>query len=125
MMRRALVSFTPALALVLAACQDVTRIAGPEATSESSRVVGHAQTTYALDPGATITFVVPTSGAPVTVLDSESLRGVNAAIVGGGEPSKIADADQSLIDGDALRESGNYKDAVNKYKDALANAEGA
>ncbi len=36
----------------------------------------------------------------------------------------IADAQQSLADGDALRAPGAFKDAVNNYKDALAKAEG-
>ena len=37
----------------------------------------------------------------------------------------IADARQSLDDGDALRALWAFKDAVNRYKDALANAEAA
>ena len=38
---------------------------------------------------------------------------------------EISDAQQSLADGDALRGSGDFKDAANKYKDALAKAESA
>ena len=43
----------------------------------------------------------------------------------GGDPDKIAEAEQSLSDGDVFRTSSAYKDAVAKYKDALAIAEGA
>jgi hypothetical protein len=35
----------------------------------------------------------------------------------------IAEAEQALADGDALRDSGAFKDAVNEYKDTLAKAE--
>jgi len=41
------------------------------------------------------------------------------------DQGEISDAEQSLADGDALRGSGDFKDAVNKYKDALARAESA
>ena len=48
---------------------------------------------------------------------------LNEAIAQGGDPGVIADAQQALDDGDTLRASGAFKDAVNKYKDALAKAE--
>ena len=47
---------------------------------------------------------------------------IEQAIANGGDSDKIADAQDSLSEGDAL---GDSKDAVNKYKDALAAAEGA
>ena len=44
----------------------------------------------------------------------------------GGDSGDINDADEFLLAGDDLRfDSGLFKDAVNKYKDALAKAEGA
>jgi len=43
----------------------------------------------------------------------------------GGDSDKIEEAEASLAEGDALRASDAYKDAANKYKDALAKAEGA
>ena len=50
---------------------------------------------------------------------------LDEAIAQGGDPGDINDAQQALADGDALRASGAFKDAVNKYKDALAKAESA
>ena len=47
------------------------------------------------------------------------------AIAQGGDPTVISDAQQFLAEGDALKTSGAFKDAVNKYKDALAKAESA
>ena len=47
------------------------------------------------------------------------------AVAQGGDPGVINDAQQSLAAGDGLRSSGLFKDAVNKYKDALAKAESA
>jgi hypothetical protein len=37
----------------------------------------------------------------------------------------IAEANRALADGDAQRDAGHFKNTVNKYKDALAKAEGA
>lgn len=45
------------------------------------------------------------------------------AIAQGGDPDDIADAELSLVAGDEFWAVGAYKDAVNKYKDALAKAE--
>ena len=41
------------------------------------------------------------------------------------DSDKISEAEASLGEGDDLRDSKDYKDAANKYKDALAQAEGA
>ncbi len=41
------------------------------------------------------------------------------------DPAIIADFEQALAEGDELRESGAFKDAINKYKDALSIAESA
>jgi len=43
----------------------------------------------------------------------------------GSDSGEIADAQQYLADGDALRVNEEFKDAVAKYKDALSKAEGA
>jgi subtilisin family serine protease len=43
----------------------------------------------------------------------------------GGDRTKIAEANAALSQGDALRAATSFKAAVNKYKDALAKAEGA
>ena len=49
---------------------------------------------------------------------------LDQAIARGADPTVVADAQQALDDGDFLRASGAFfKDAVNKYKDALAKAE--
>lgn len=50
---------------------------------------------------------------------------IDAAMDRGGDPVEIADAQQFLADGDALRDAGLFKDAVAKYKDANAKAESA
>ena len=54
-----------------------------------------------------------------------AVAAIDAAIAGGGDPDKIADAQLALDDGDALRSAESFKDAVAMYKDALAQAEGA
>ena len=50
---------------------------------------------------------------------------IDAAIGRGGDPVKIVDAQQFAADGDALRAAGAFKEAVAKYKDAVAMAESA
>jgi hypothetical protein len=50
---------------------------------------------------------------------------IEDATARGGDPGKIIEAEDALAEGDALRDAGAFKDAVNKYKDALAKAEGA
>ena len=50
---------------------------------------------------------------------------LDEAIAQGGDPGEINDAQQALDEGDGLRASEAFKDAVNKYKDALSKAESA
>jgi subtilisin family serine protease len=50
---------------------------------------------------------------------------IKEATARGGDQAKIAEANQALSAGDALRAVGSFKAAVNKYKDALGKAEGA
>ena len=57
------------------------------------------------------------------VARSMAQNALNEAIAESGDPVVINDAQQALAEGDALRAAGAYKDAVNKYKDALAKAE--
>ncbi|MCK5604057.1 hypothetical protein KAR91_19375, partial [Candidatus Pacearchaeota archaeon] len=47
------------------------------------------------------------------------------AIHSGGDFDLYDEAKQALAEGDTLRSEGSFKDAVNKYKDALAKAESA
>jgi subtilisin family serine protease len=54
-----------------------------------------------------------------------AMQAIDAATARGGDAGKIDEAGRILADGDALRAGGSYKEAVNKYKDALAKAEGA
>ncbi len=54
-----------------------------------------------------------------------AVEAIDEAIAQGGDAGEIGDAQQAVADGDTLRGSGAFKDAVNKYKDALAKAEGA
>ena len=50
---------------------------------------------------------------------------IDQTIAQGGDPLVINQAQQALAEGDTLRASGAFKDAVNMYKDALAKAESA
>ncbi len=54
-----------------------------------------------------------------------AVEAIDEAIAQGGDSGDIGDAQDALAEGDTLRESGDFKDAVNKYKDALSKAEGA
>lgn len=54
-----------------------------------------------------------------------AMAAIDDAIDQGGDPTEIAEAQQALAEGDVLRDTGAFKDAINKYKDALAKAEGA
>ncbi|MCU7928124.1 MAG: FG-GAP repeat protein [Candidatus Thiodiazotropha sp. (ex Dulcina madagascariensis)] len=45
---------------------------------------------------------------------------VKEAVTSGADPSVITDAQEYLEEGDALRQAGEFKDAVSKYKDALS-----
>ena len=49
---------------------------------------------------------------------------LNEAIACDPDNPDLDDAQQALDEGDALRASEAFKDAVNEYKDALAKAEG-
>ena len=59
-----------------------------------------------------------------------ALIAINQAMDQEGDPDKIAEAQQSLANGDSLRVSAAfedcdcYKDTVNEYKNALSTAEG-
>ncbi len=61
------------------------------------------------------------AGAARQLAESE----IEDATARGGDLDKIVEAGGALAAGDALRGEGAFKDAVNKYKDALAKAEGA
>jgi hypothetical protein len=50
---------------------------------------------------------------------------IDQAIAAGADADKIAEAQQALAEGDVLRAEEAFKDATAKYKDALAQAEGA
>ena len=50
---------------------------------------------------------------------------IDEAIAQGGDPDKINEAEASLASGDDLRDDGSFEAAVNAYKDAVAQAEGA
>ena len=50
---------------------------------------------------------------------------IEEAIAAGGDPGEISDAQDALAEGDTLRDAGQFKDAVKKYKDAFAKAESA
>ena len=54
-----------------------------------------------------------------------AVNALEAAVAQGGKADEIADAQQALAEGDALKSLGAFKGAVNKYKDALAKADGA
>ena len=57
--------------------------------------------------------------------ESARLLAVTAINDSGGDPDKIADAKKALDEGDTLLEAGAFKDAVAKYKDAVAKGESA
>lgn len=54
-----------------------------------------------------------------------AMDAISQAIALNGDTGKIHEAMESLTEGDDLRNSEVFKDAVNKYKDALSKAEGA
>ena len=71
----------------------------------------------------------PVDGAPLMdelagIARQMAVNARNEAMARAGDPSAIADVQQYLADGDVLSASA-AKDAVAKYKDALAKAEGA
>jgi serine protease AprX len=82
---------------------------------EAARAEGHldaAQSTRLLDR-------VTGAGRQLAV------DAIKEATARGGNAGKIAEANRALAEGDAQRDAGNFKNAVAKYKDALAKAEGA
>jgi len=50
---------------------------------------------------------------------------IDEAIAQGGDPEKIAEAQEKLLQGDDKRTDEQFKDAVKKYKDAIDKAEDA
>jgi Tol biopolymer transport system component len=60
--------------------------------------------------------------AAARLLAVTAIAEANAA---GGDPATIAQAEQALAAGDGQRSAGAFKDAINRYKDALAKAESA
>ena len=49
-----------------------------------------------------------------------AFQSIEDAIAQGRDPAEVSEAGDSLAEGDALRTAGQYKDAINKYKDTLA-----
>ena len=86
--------------------------------------VGDLEAAIGLDPAqdVAITDLMDQLTGTARQLASDAIE---AATAGGGDPGKIDDTLQALAEGDALRSEGAFKDAVIKYKDALAKAEGA
>ena len=86
--------------------------------------VGDLEAAIGLDPAQDpiLTDLMDQLAGLAQQLASDAL---DQAIAQGGDPTVIADAQQALVEGDTLRASGAFKDAVNKYKDALAKAESA
>jgi len=85
--------------------------------------IGDIETAIGLDPtqDAALTNLMDDLAGIARQLASDAINAATA----GGDPVKIADAQQSLADGDALRALGQFKNAANEYKDALAKAESA
>ena len=54
-----------------------------------------------------------------------AVEAIDEAIPEGGNSGEITDAEEALADGGALRVEQAFKDAVNKYKGALAKGESA
>ncbi len=85
-------------------------------------VIGDIETAIGLDPtqDAALTNLMDDLAGIARQLASDAINAATA-----GDPVIIADAQQSLADGDALRALGQFKNAANEYKDALAKAESA
>lgn len=75
----------------------------------------------AIDPdmGLSLLEVFTQAGRDVAV------AAIDAAIARSGDPGKIADAQAELAEGDTFRGNGQHKDALAKYKSAIAIAESA
>ncbi len=54
-----------------------------------------------------------------------AVEALNQLIAQEGDPTIIAEAQQFIDEGDAFRAAVAFKDAVDKYKDALVSAESA
>lgn len=54
-----------------------------------------------------------------------AVEAINDAIARGGDPGDIAEAQEKLAEGDALRDAGEYADAINQYEKAADKAEDA
>jgi hypothetical protein len=61
----------------------------------------------------------------VAIARQIAMDAIQNAIGSGGDPDLINEAQQALTEGDDMRFEELFKDAVNKYKDALAKAESA
>jgi tetratricopeptide (TPR) repeat protein len=72
-----------------------------------------------LDPAVLISLMTTLANAGRHTVQTK----LDVAISGNGHPPEIAEAEYLLTEGDALRDAGAYKDAVSKYKDALAKSE--
>jgi hypothetical protein len=58
-------------------------------------------------------------------LHENALTAIDEAVAGGGDRGKIEQARRARRDGDSGRSLGAFKNAIKRYKDALASAEGA
>ena len=58
-------------------------------------------------------------------VDVDTVARASCIAMRGGNAAKIAEAERALAEGDALRASGAFKPAVNKYKVGAGKAEGA
>ena len=86
--------------------------------------VGDLEATIGLDPAQDVA-ITDLADQLTGIARQLASDAIEAATAGGGDPGKIDDALRELAEGDALRNEGAFKDAVNRYKDALAKAEGA
>ncbi len=86
--------------------------------------VGDLEATIGLDP-AQDPVLTDLMNQLAGVAQQLAVDAIAEAIAQGGDSGEISDAQVSLMEGDALRASEAFKDAVNKYKDALAKAESA
>ena len=78
---------------------------------------------FSLDAG----LLDPAEGARLDQLAEAArqlaMQAVEKALTTGGYPTEILEAQEAVADGDVLRAEKAFKDAVNKYKDALSKVE--